>query len=417
MPGIGITGGRFGGASAPSTPPSLDVALSSSTVDYGASLTITATPTGITPVNYLGFAKCSSNMMTYINEQESNIFNWAVNSNPGANKIYVNADDGTDGVFNVAGEDLTVTTNYLLNYTEFIACWSTIKRGETFSDPILRALRSSDSDEADFTPVTGTPEVFDGSAIASNAIPIINNGSTFTTFISTDNGTTPDIYDQTGNGHHASQSTLAKQPTIATGGVIESIGGYPCYSFDANKAIPVWVNATAPAAFQNLSDAITIIMLVSANAVGGTSSFWRPNYTICELRMLGASPDLNIPFSIGFASSRFQIGMTDNFTSSIDVFQSEAAIATGTLYQLAVVIDNDTVKIYIDGQLDSTHAVVNATGDRSVGTAASALSIGARSTDAGGDANRFDGEIIDLAITDEVLTDADILNIYNFYQS
>jgi len=398
--------------------PSVSVALSDATIDYGNTVTITATPSDIVPTNYKAFAESTANSLTYIGDQAGAVFNWLVNSDSGSNEIFVQADNGsTKSCINIGGEALTVTTNYLLNYTTFLACWSAIKRGETFSNPILRALRSSDNDEADFTPVTGTPEYFDGSATASNASPATHNGDTFAVFIGSDNGTTPDWYDQVGS-YDAVQTTLSKQPTIATGGTVETISGNSCYSFDGGDNILTWNNTTAPAAWQGLSDAITIIAWVSADAITGSGGLVNPEHTLVELRVNATGSASKTPFSLGFSDSKVEVGFTDNYISGAEKIQSVATLSTGTLYQIAITIDGDDVSIYIDGQLDHTHTLSTATGDRSVGTNNSSLCIGSRTRDGGqADQNYFTGDIVDLIVASSVLTSNDILNIYNFYQS
>lgn len=407
----GVQAGSWNGSAWVVPLPTLAVVLSESTIDYGNTLTITANPTGFSPSSHMAFARSASDVMKFIGEQAGNVFSWVVDALPGSQDVYVQTDNGANSAA------LTITSNYMLNYATFLAAWSTIRRSDDFSDPILRALRSSDNDEADFTNVTGTPEVFDGDAEASNAIPTSHNGDRFSTFVSTDDAQTPEIYDQTGNGHHAAQSNLSKQPAIATAGVIESIDGFACYTFDGSAdVLTVWNNTTAPAAWQGLSDAITIIAWLSPTSFVGTGSLWFASDVIIELRQ-NVAGTAHVPFSLGFETNKITCGFTDNSTGNAERVDSDAVLSTAQLQQIAVVINGDDVKLYYEGQLITEQTLTVATGDRSVGTTASTLSIGARSRDDGSLTNEAKMKVVDLKVAASAFTDDDILNNYNFYQS
>ena len=77
-----------GGASA-----SVAVAVSDAAPDFGDTITITATPTGLTPTSYLFLAFDGSNI-TFIAEQAGAVTNWSV-SEAGTFEVYALATDGT----------------------------------------------------------------------------------------------------------------------------------------------------------------------------------------------------------------------------------------------------------------------------------------------------------------------------------
>jgi hypothetical protein len=102
--------------SAPCTNPSLSVAVSNANPQVGASITITATPAGFTPTNYLFFTK-QNGTMEYIGENALGVIAWTVDVF-GTFDIYVQADNNTSAsAFNIGGESVTsfvtITANIL----------------------------------------------------------------------------------------------------------------------------------------------------------------------------------------------------------------------------------------------------------------------------------------------------------------
>lgn len=403
----------------PATNPSLAVALDVATIEFGSTLAITATPTDITPTNYYAFTECSMGSLTKIGSQAGNVFNWAIDSVQGANTIYVNADDGSASCFNIGGEALTVTTVYMNNaFGGALGLWSATKRSESFASAWGRVRRSSDNDEADFSLLTGTPERFDNTSIASNSSPASHDGDTFATFIGATNGFVPNIYDQAGSSD-GSQTTAASQPKIATTGTINTNSGYPSLTFDGNDNFKVWNNTTAPAAYQGLSDAITIVAWVKPSAVISTvGAAWSPTFTLVELRVNSSSSTTKVPFSFGFDNSRLRCGFTDNYTTNAENVISNSTFTAGNIRMVAVTINGDVVKLYRDGLLDIEQTLTVATGNRSVGALNSSLIIGSRSRDGGqADSSYYSGDVMDIAIYDTVLSDDDISKLRSYYLS
>ena len=91
MPGVGFirpAGGGGGGAS------SLSVGLSDTTPTFGDNITITATPTGFTPTNYLFILLSSTDEPTFLAEQASNVLIWQCVSTGTQRVLVFGSDDG-----------------------------------------------------------------------------------------------------------------------------------------------------------------------------------------------------------------------------------------------------------------------------------------------------------------------------------
>jgi len=99
-----------------SAAPTLSVSVSNANPQVGTSITITATPTGFTPTNYLFFAK-QNGSIEYIGQNALGAISWTV-SVFGAFDIYVQADNNVAAsAFNIGGESITsfvtITANVL----------------------------------------------------------------------------------------------------------------------------------------------------------------------------------------------------------------------------------------------------------------------------------------------------------------
>jgi hypothetical protein len=82
--------------SAPSA--SLAVTVSDTTPTVGETITITATPTGLTPTNHI-FFRFDGTTITILAEQASGVYNWPVMVATGSYTLYVLATDGTTDVY------------------------------------------------------------------------------------------------------------------------------------------------------------------------------------------------------------------------------------------------------------------------------------------------------------------------------
>jgi hypothetical protein len=157
MPGIGITGGRFGGGGGGG---SLSVGVSTSTPAYNGTVTITATPVGITPASYTFYLQSDSGEYTTIT-QVSNVYVWAIDFIDSAN-VFVSC---TDGSSNILSNSVLITVNY--------------------EHPIVNDA----SNIARYSFENNSDLIFNGSNISQ-------------------------VNDLTGNGYHLSNASAAQQPSI-----------------------------------------------------------------------------------------------------------------------------------------------------------------------------------------------------------
>jgi hypothetical protein len=82
--------------------PSVSLAVSDATPDFGETITLTATPIGFVPVRYFCEIRNGTNLI-YVGDNATGIFNYTVDT-VGSLQVYVYADDGsTVSAFNIGG--------------------------------------------------------------------------------------------------------------------------------------------------------------------------------------------------------------------------------------------------------------------------------------------------------------------------
>jgi len=209
----------------PSTNPSLAVGVSTSTPNFGDTVTITATATGITATNYRFYVPDSRGRYTVV-EQASNVYNWGV-CFTGTYDIYIEAEDATDGLCEVGGVSITSTTGGLLEqYTGATCGFSTtgLTSGNAF--PIMTIRRSSDNVENTF---------FQDSAHKLSMSSVDAYGVSLSTWIGSDSGYVARWYHQGTTAYFAFQSTAASQPRIVNAGTLDTVNGEPALWFDGSN--------------------------------------------------------------------------------------------------------------------------------------------------------------------------------------
>ena len=103
MPGVGFirpAGGGGGGAT-------VELTVSDTTPDYGDTITLTATPSNITPDTYIFYAINSSDEISLINQGSSNSYSWTVDVNLGNWTIFVDAVE-SDSIYACSSDDIEV---------------------------------------------------------------------------------------------------------------------------------------------------------------------------------------------------------------------------------------------------------------------------------------------------------------------
>lgn len=191
----------------PVTCASISVSVSDTTPDFGETITITATPTGISPTNYK-FYYCTNDDLYEIADQAGNSYNWLVNQ-IGNISIVVIATDGSSSVTDM--EDIVATTVFPLDlFSGATECNFLQLMTSSYTGALCTIRRSSDNALKDFYPefVTLTLNSTDGS------------GTTLGDWIGANSGYIYRLYSQVG-GQDILITTVNEQPRIVNAGVLE----------------------------------------------------------------------------------------------------------------------------------------------------------------------------------------------------
>ena len=161
------------------------------------------------------------------------------------------------------------------------------------------------------------------------------------------------------------------------------------YSLDFDSAGPDHIflvnSAQVGTDFSTIGNANSYSFSFWVNTTNSTSlgsPAWYSDVCILELRTETGS-GTKAPFNIGMNGGKLFFGRTPNHTTSDQFFESTALINTGNWVHCAITIEVNTLKIYINNSLDSTHTFTVATGDCSVGSTTSNFIIASRTTNSG----------------------------------
>ena len=179
--------------------------------------------------------------------------------------------------------------------------------------------------------------------------------------------------------------------------------------------VDVFDNETVPAVYQSLSDDITIEANIWRASSGGSDAHvWRVAETVAELRQIGTSAGLGIPFSFGVDGDKIALGVTDDYTTGSENRQANTTLSRFTPYHIKVVISGDNYEFFLDGVSDGSGTFTTATGNRSVGANSSTLTFGGRSKDSGvRDSNMVNGVIWGAKISTD--SGATVIGSWNGY--
>lgn len=191
----------------PITCASIAVSVSDANPNFGETITITATPTGISPTNYK-FYYCTNDDLYEIADQAGNSYDWLVNQ-IGSITIVVIA---TYGVLSFTdSEDIVATTVFPLDlFSGATECNFLQLMTSSYTGALCTIRRSSDNALKDFYPefVTLTLNSTDGS------------GTTLGDWIGANSGYIYRLYSQVG-GQDILITTVNEQPRIVNAGVLE----------------------------------------------------------------------------------------------------------------------------------------------------------------------------------------------------
>jgi len=273
-------------------------------------------------------------------------------------------------------------TGLLNTYSGAAAAYSLRLLDNTYSGNAIKVRRSSDNAEQDIAFVnneldTASLETFAGSGDA---------------FVTT-------WYDQSGNGVNATQTSASSQPKIVSSGSTILENGKPCVSYGGNDNLLVWNNTTAPTLFQDMSDAISVLLVEKATAISNSGSYWINGNTTMELRVNRSGGDslTKVPYSIGYESSKFAFGVSSAGTA--DSEQKLSGAITSAQRLSISFVNGDDLDVYLNSSSAISTTFATATGDRSVGTTDSTFAIGSRSRDGGqADTSYFSGTMQEIVL-------------------
>ena len=287
-------------------------------------------------------------------------------------KDRVEADGGTVESMSCLKADLKVLnpikppafTGLLNDYSGAAAAYSLRLLDNTYSGNAIKVRRSSDNAEQDIAFVnneldTASLETFAGAGDA---------------FVTT-------WYDQSGSGNDATQTTASAQPKIVSSGSTILENGKPAVSYDGGDNLLIWNNTTAPTLFQDMSDAISVLLVEKATAISNSNGSWFNGNTTFELRENSNATGTGVTFSIGYSNYTFGFGVSDNYTTNAEIEFSGTITSAQRLS--ASFVNGDNLDVYLNSSSGISTTFTTATGDRSVGTGNSTLVIGSRSRDSG----------------------------------
>jgi len=227
-------------------------------------------------------------------------------------------------------------------------------------------------------------------------------------------------YDQSGNANNATQASASSQPKIVSAGSTILENGKPAVSYDGGDNLLIWNNTTAPTLFQDMSDAISVLLVEKATAISNSSAAWFNGNTTLELRRNSTATGTGVPFNIGYSSNKYGFGVTDDYLNATEV-QFSGAITSAQRLSTSFV-NGDNLDVYLNSSSAISATFITATGDRSVGTGNSTLAIGARSRDGGqADTSYFLGTMQEIVLyksnesTNRTGIETNINDFYSIY--
>jgi hypothetical protein len=316
-------GSQWAVTSAVTPAPSVSVGVNDSSPQWGDTITITATPSNITPTNYLAFNICALNAMTYIGEQAGAVFNWKVETpSLGTNDIYVTADDGTDSCFNVGGETITVLGLLLDVYTGADRAYSTRLIRYNYTGALVLLRRSSDNAQLAFYPDSNNELSMSSEDGA---------GTDLSTWVGANSAYVVTWYDQEGSTD-VTQGVAGSQVLAVNAGTLVTSNGKA--GFDAD-GIADYANTGTNVAY---SGGVSWYCVIDLHSVAANKRIWGDDNT-------GAQG-----YSVFFADGTYQVN--DNSTGFKAINQT--GITTGQRILSCNIDDsNGNYNNGVDGALTS----------------------------------------------------------------
>jgi hypothetical protein len=182
-----------------------------------------------------------------------------------------------------------------------------------------------------------------------------------------------------------------------------------------NDYIEVYSNQVVATPYQTLSDNFAVSFWLDNTIGAGTTTIaWTSAFTVIELRQLTGTT-ARVPFSIGVDGGNIRLGVTDNYTGNAERVQTTGAPiqSTSGWQHVVVSMNGDTWSIYVDGALRNQGTLSLATGNRSVGTGLSALTLGARKRDNNTATNFLNGQLAHVSVINTSLESGQVRELFN----
>lgn len=190
--------------------------------------------------------------------------------------------------------------------SNFSSAFSTRLLRTAYAGPLIRLKDSVTTVETDF---------YQGATPGSLNTTSGGGGTDALTLYATSNGTVAKWYDQTGNGNHFSQSTVANQPQlVSSGAYVNTQNGHPCVKF-ASQFFTCVQAYTAPSNF-------TILAVCKATSNVAYMGIFKPDQPVtgwllaCE--STGAQMGIERANAGVFKTSTFTINTAFLIDSSYD---------------------------------------------------------------------------------------------------
>ncbi|MFO0322535.1 MAG: hypothetical protein ACK504_08915, partial [Bacteroidota bacterium] len=168
-------------------------------------------------------------------------------------------------------------------------------------------------------------------------------------FVGAGNGFINTWYDQSGNNRNAIQLTLANQPRIVNGGIIERQNGVPTIYFTGNSFLSH--NSFPTTGFSGFSANIVAKWTTVGNAIANIQTLLDNNHTGTQGFNIQDRPDLLArPITFGITATPSGAGVQDN-----------SYTGNGNTRILTFIANNTTVSGFRDGNALTTSAISSTT--------------------------------------------------------
>ena len=213
----------------------------------------------------------------------------------------------------------------------------------------------------------------------------------------------PNLYDQSGNGNHATQVGAASQPKLVdAGSLITDASGRPVMEFDGAQSSLIAPDAASLSA--------TTALTVSVWAKNNASTLSSGEYLINKYDFLNNNREYSLSIDSASNQVKISLGQSGGLLAAIWLSTSGVTIQNWNLYTF--VFAPSSLSVYLNGATlagaVSAGALPAALGDRG-----SDLAIGCRITTGSARTDFWNGGLNDAIILNKSLTSGEVASLYN----